>query len=102
MLLAGWGACATATGDGAFRAPPSARPRMVKAMEVPGAARFATPDIGAPMRRGPLAPGIHRAGTFLVPAARGAPTAFHPRARRSSGGGAGRGIHRSGKYLKKK
>jgi hypothetical protein len=35
-------------------------------MEVPGAARFAAPCIGAPMHRGPLAPGVHRAATFIL------------------------------------
>jgi hypothetical protein len=79
MLLGARGAGAAATGDGVFRAPPGAGPRRVKALEVPGAARFATPCIGAPMRRGPLAPGIHRAGTFalfLLP--RGRPRRFAP------------------------
>jgi hypothetical protein len=66
MLPAGRGACAAATGDGAFRAPPGAGPRRVKAMEVPGAAWFAAAGVGAPMRRGPLAPGVHRAGTFAL------------------------------------
>jgi hypothetical protein len=67
MLPVGRGACvAIATGDGAFRAPPGAGPRRVKAMEVPGAAWFAAPYGGAPMRRGPPAPGVHRAGTFVL------------------------------------
>jgi hypothetical protein len=57
---------AAATGDGAFRATPGAGPRRVKAMEVPGVAWFAAPYVGAPMRRGPLAPGVHRAGTFVL------------------------------------
>jgi hypothetical protein len=65
MLPTGRGAyVAATTGDGAFRAPPG--PRSVKAMEVPGAARFATLCVGAPMRRGPLALGVHRAGTFVL------------------------------------
>jgi hypothetical protein len=66
MLPEAQGAGAAATGDGAFRAPPGARPRRVKALEVPGAMRFASPCIGAQMRRGPLAPGVHRAGTFAL------------------------------------
>jgi hypothetical protein len=67
MLPAGWGACvATATGDGAFRAPPGAGPRRVKAMEVPGVAWFAASCGGVPMHRGPPAPGVHRAGTFVL------------------------------------
>jgi hypothetical protein len=52
MLPAGRGAIVTtATGDGVLRAPPGAGPRRVKAMEVPGAARFATLCGGALMRR---------------------------------------------------
>jgi hypothetical protein len=35
-------------------------------MEVPGAAWFAAPCGGAPMRRGPPAPSVHRAGTFVL------------------------------------
>jgi hypothetical protein len=66
MLLEAWGAGAAATGDGAFRAPPGAGPRRVRALEVPGAARFASPRIGALMHRGPPAPGVHRAGTFVL------------------------------------
>jgi hypothetical protein len=46
------GASTVATGDGAFRAPPGAGPRRVKALEVPRAAQFASSCIGAPMRRG--------------------------------------------------
>jgi hypothetical protein len=51
---------------GAFRAPLGAGPRRVKALEVPGAARFASPCIDAPVRRGPPAPGVHWAGTFAL------------------------------------
>jgi hypothetical protein len=63
----------------AFRAPPGAGPRRAKALEVPGAARFAAPSVGAPMRRGPPAPGVHRTGTFamfLLPGGR--PRRFAP------------------------
>jgi hypothetical protein len=70
---------AAATGDSAFRAPPGAGPRGAKALEVPGAVWFATPCVGAPMRRGPPAPGVHRAGTFtlfLLPGGR--PRCFVP------------------------
>jgi hypothetical protein len=96
MLPAEWGACiATAIGDGMFRAPPGAGPQRVKAMEVPGVARFTVPCIGARMRRGPPAPGVHRArtfGLFLLPRGR-----LHPRACRSGSDRGGRGIHGSGK-----
>jgi hypothetical protein len=57
---------AAAIGDGAFRAPLGAGPRRVKALEAPGAARFASSCLGAPMRRGPPAPGVHRAGSFAL------------------------------------
>jgi hypothetical protein len=80
MLPEAWGAGAAAAGDGAFRAPPGAGPRRVKALEVPGAARSTTPCIGALMRRGPPAPGVHRAGTFalfLLP--EGRPRRFVPK-----------------------
>jgi hypothetical protein len=80
MLPTGRGAYITAaTGDNAFRAPPGAGPRRVKAMEVPGVARFTAPYVGTPMRRGPPAPVVHRAGTFvlfLLP--RGRPRRFAP------------------------
>jgi hypothetical protein len=80
ILPAGWGASITATsGDSAFRAPPGAGPRRVRAMVVPGAARFSAPCIGASMRRGPLIPGAQRAGTFglfLLPGGR--PCHFAP------------------------
>jgi hypothetical protein len=79
MLPEARGAGTTAKGDGAFGAPPGARPRRVWALEVPGAARFAVPRIGAPRRRGPPAPGAHRAGTFslfLLPG--GHPRCFAP------------------------
>jgi hypothetical protein len=79
MLPEERGAGVAATGDGAFRAPLGAGPRRVKALEVPGAARFASSYIGAPMRRGPPARGVHRAGTFalfLLP--RGRPRCFIP------------------------
>jgi hypothetical protein len=66
MLLGERGAGATANGDGEFRAPPDTGPRRVRAPEVPGAARFASPCLGAPMRRGPPAPGVHWAGTFIL------------------------------------
>jgi hypothetical protein len=42
-------------------------------------ARSALPCLGAPMRRGPPAPGIHRAGTFaLFPLPGGRPRRFAP------------------------
>jgi hypothetical protein len=66
MLPGALEAGVAATGDGAFRAPPGAGLRRVKALEVPGAVRFATPCIGAPMRRGPPAPAVHWAGTFAL------------------------------------
>jgi hypothetical protein len=74
MLLAVQGASiAAASNDGAFRAPHGVGARRVKAMEVPEAARFSAPSVGAPMCRGPLAPGAQRAGTFglfLLPGGR--------------------------------
>jgi hypothetical protein len=79
MLPEARGAGAAAAGNGAFRAPPGAGPRRVKALEVPRAARFATPCISAPMHRGPPAPGVYRAGTFalfLLPG--GCPRRFVP------------------------
>jgi hypothetical protein len=52
MLPAERGASiATTSGDGAARAPAGAGPRRVKAIEIPGAARFSLPHAGAPMRR---------------------------------------------------
>jgi hypothetical protein len=66
MLPVERGAGTVATGDGAFRAPPSAGLRRVKALEAPGAARFASSCHGAPMRRGPPALGVHRAGIFAL------------------------------------
>jgi hypothetical protein len=66
MLPEARGAGAAATGDDALRELPGARPRRVKAMEFPGAVRFASPCIGAPMRRGPPALGVHQAGTFAL------------------------------------
>jgi hypothetical protein len=66
MLLGARGAGATSRGDGAFRAPPGAEPRRVRALEVPRAARFAVPRIGTLRHRGPPVPGIHRAGTFSL------------------------------------
>jgi hypothetical protein len=66
MLPGAQGAGAAAIGDDAFRAPAGAGPRRVKALEVPGAAWSAAPYIGAPMCRGPPAPGIHRTGTFAL------------------------------------
>jgi hypothetical protein len=80
MLPEARGAGAAFIGDGAFRAPPGAGPRRVKALEVPEAVRFASSCIGAPMHRGPPAPGIHRAGTFalfLLP--KGRPRRFVPK-----------------------
>jgi hypothetical protein len=48
-------------------------------MEVPRAAWFAAPCVGAPMHRGPPAPGVHRAGTFvLFRLPRGSPWHFAP------------------------
>jgi hypothetical protein len=73
------GAGAAAIGDGAFKAPPGAGPRRVKALEAPGAARFALSYLGAPMHRGPPAPGVHQAGIFalfLLPG--GCPRRFAP------------------------
>jgi hypothetical protein len=75
MLPGERGAGAAASGDGEFRAGP----RRVRAPEVPGVARLASPCLGAPMHRGPPAPGIHRAGTFslfLLPGGR--PRRFVP------------------------
>jgi hypothetical protein len=66
MLPEARGAGTATTGDGAFRAPLGAGPRRVNALEVPGAARFASPCIDAPMRRGPPALGVHWAGTFAL------------------------------------
>jgi hypothetical protein len=75
MLPEEWGAGAAASGDGEFRAGP----RRVRAPEVPGATWLASSGLGAPMRRGPPAPGVHRAGTFslfLLPG--GHPQCFVP------------------------
>jgi hypothetical protein len=45
-----------------------------------GVARFAAPGIGAPMRRRPPAPGVHRAGTFaLFRLPGGRPRCFAPK-----------------------
>jgi hypothetical protein len=66
MLPGERGAGAATTGDGAFRAPPGAGPQRVRALEVPGAARFTSSCLGAPMRRGPPAPGVHRVGIFAL------------------------------------
>jgi hypothetical protein len=67
MLPAERGAgIATTSGDGAARAPPGARPRRVKALEVPGAMGFSVPYADAPMRKGPPAPGAAMAGTFSL------------------------------------
>jgi hypothetical protein len=79
MLPGAQGAGAAARGDGAFRAPPGAGPRRVRALEVPGAAGFAVPRIGAPRHRGPPALGVHQTGTFslfLLPGGR--PRHFAP------------------------
>jgi hypothetical protein len=79
MLLEAWGAGAAASGDGKFRAPPRAGPQRVMALEVPMAARLASSCHGAPMRRGPSAPGAHRTGTFaLFPLPGGRPRRFAP------------------------
>jgi hypothetical protein len=64
MLPEARGVGAATSGDGEFRAPPRAGPLRARAPEVPEAARFASPCLGAPMRRGPLALGVHRAGIF--------------------------------------
>jgi hypothetical protein len=66
MLPGALGVGAAATGGGAFGAPLGAGPRRVKAPEVPGVARFAMPCVGALMRRGPPASGVHRAGIFAL------------------------------------
>jgi hypothetical protein len=66
MLPGARGAGAAASGDGEFRAPPRAGALRVRAPEVPEAARFASSCLGAPMRRGPPAPGVHRAGIFTL------------------------------------
>jgi hypothetical protein len=80
MLPVRWGACATATGDGAFRAPPGAGPWKVKELEVPRAAQFAAPYVDALMCRGPPALGIHWVGTFaLFWLPRGRPRRFAPK-----------------------
>jgi hypothetical protein len=79
MLLGVRGAGAAAIGDGAFRAPPGAGPLRVKALEAPRATRFASSCLGAPMRRGPPALSVHRAGIFalfLLP--EGRPRRFAP------------------------
>jgi hypothetical protein len=86
MLPGERGAGAAASGEGEFRAPPGAGPRRVRAPEVPGAARFASPCLGTPMRRGPPALGVHRAGTFAL---------FRPRAWASGDRGGG-GVHELG------
>jgi hypothetical protein len=80
MLPAKQGASiATTSGDSATRAPPGAGPQRVKAVEVPGAARFSVPRAGAPMHRGPPAPGAPMAGTFgLFWLPRGRPRRFVP------------------------
>jgi hypothetical protein len=79
MLPEAWGAGAAASGDGKFRAPPRAGPLRVRAPEVPEAAQLASPCLGAPIRRGPPAPGVHWAGTFaFFPLPRGRPRRFAP------------------------
>jgi hypothetical protein len=80
MLPAKRGASiATTNGDGVFRAPPGAGPRSVKAMEVPEVMRFSAPCVGAPMHRGPSAPGAQRVGTFsLFLLTGGCPRCFAP------------------------
>jgi hypothetical protein len=72
------GAGAAATSDGAFRAPPGAGPRWIKALEAPEVTRFALSCLDAPMRRGPPSGG-DRAGIFalfLLPGGR--PRCFTP------------------------
>jgi hypothetical protein len=79
MLPEARGAGAAASGDGEFRAPPRAGPLRVRAPKVPVAARLASPYRGAPMRRGPPAPGVHWAGIFaFFPLPRGRPRRFAP------------------------
>jgi hypothetical protein len=79
MLPEARGADATASGDGKFRAPPRGGPLKVRALEVPAAARLASPCRGAPMQRGPPVPGAHWAGIFaLLPLPGGRPRRFVP------------------------
>jgi hypothetical protein len=79
MLPEARGVGAATSGDGEFRAPPRAGPLRVRAPEVPEAARFASSYLGAPMRRGPLALGVHRAGIFtLFPLPMGCPWCLAP------------------------
>jgi hypothetical protein len=80
MLPAERGAGIAATnGDGMDKAPPGAGPQRVKALEVPGEARFSMPCVGAPMRRGPPALGALTAGTFILfRLPRGHPRCFVP------------------------
>jgi hypothetical protein len=79
MLPEARGAGAATSGDGKFRAPPRAGPRRVRAPEVLEAAWLTSPCLGAPMRRGPPALGIHWAGTFaFFPLPRGHPRRFAP------------------------
>jgi hypothetical protein len=59
MLLEVRGVGAAASGNGEFRAPPRVGPLRIRAPEVPKEARLASPCLGAPMRRGPPAPGVH-------------------------------------------
>jgi hypothetical protein len=52
-------------------------PLRVKVPEVPEAAHFASSRLSAPMQRGPLALGVHRAGIFaLFPLPGGRPRRF--------------------------
>jgi hypothetical protein len=62
MLPEERGAGTAASGDGEFKAGP----QRVRAPEVPGAAWLTSSGLIAPMRRGPPAPGVHRAGTFSL------------------------------------
>jgi hypothetical protein len=79
MLPGAWGAGAAASGDGEFGAPPAAGPLRVRAPEAPVAARLTSSCLGAPVRRGPPAPGIHRAGIFaFFPLPGGRPRRFTP------------------------
>jgi hypothetical protein len=79
MLPEARGAGAAASGDDKFKAPPCEGPLRVRAPEVPEAVRIASLCLGAPMRRGPPAPGVHWAGIFaLLPLPGGRPRRFAP------------------------
>jgi hypothetical protein len=79
MLPKARGAGAAARGNGEFKAPPCVGPLRVRAPEVPEAARIASLYLGTPMRRGPLALGVHWAGIFVpLPLPGGRPRRFVP------------------------